>query len=154
MSEKFAQKQIASLKFPNAVPLALRPRRARRGVNSPQSAWVRVLKVVWSSGAEVQKRSLAPVQALFAPVQTSFASVQETFSALPHQRPKPPFALSPNHFGAIWGNWLRSVPAGVALPTRSDTERGKRADLFEVVSQSRKCAINNFWTKNSAGLFG
>ena len=94
----------------------LRPRRARRGVKSPklpQSGQGRVLKVVWSSGAEVQKKSLAPVQALFAPVQTSFAPVQETFSALPHRSSKQPFALSPDHFGAIWAIWLLSVPAGV-----------------------------------------
>ena len=46
-----------------------------------------------------------------------FAPVHETFSALPHQSPKPPFALSPNRFGAIRVIWLFSVPTGVATYT-------------------------------------
>ena len=73
--------------------------------------------MVWSSGAEVQKKSLAPVQ-------TSFAPVQETFSALPHRSSKPPLALSPDHFGAIWAISLLSVPAGVA--SRTATQRSKK----------------------------
>ena len=49
----------------------------------------------WGSGAEVQKKSPAPVHDFFAPVQTSFAPVEETFSALLHQSwrvPNPPGA--------------------------------------------------------------
>ena len=51
---------------------------------------------------EVQKKSLALVRKRFALVQTGFAPVRETFSALSLSSPKPPLALSPNHFGAIW----------------------------------------------------
>ena len=58
--------------------------------------------MVWGSGAEVQKKSLALVRKRFAPVRTGLAPVRETFSALPHRSPKGPLALSPNHFGAIW----------------------------------------------------
>ena len=58
--------------------------------------------MVWSSGAEVQKKSLALVRKRFAPVRTGLAPVRETFSALQHLSSKPPLALSPDHFGAIW----------------------------------------------------
>ena len=117
--------------LPARTNLVLRPRRARRGVKSPklpQSGHGRVLKVVWSSGAEVQKKSLAPVQALFAPVQTSFAPVQETFSALPHRSSKPPLALSPDHFGAIWAIWLLSVPGVANLVATHNTPSPGRTD--------------------------
>ena len=70
--------------------------------------------MVWSSGAEVQKKSLALVRKRFTLVRTALAPVRETFSALPLWSPKPPLALSPNHFGAIWAIWLLSVPTGVA----------------------------------------
>ena len=75
----------------------------------------RVRKVVWGSGAEVQKKSLALVRKGFAPVRTRLAPVRETFSVLPHRSPKRPLALalSPDHFGAIWVISLLSVPAGV-----------------------------------------
>ena len=62
------------------------------------------------------------MQALLAPVQTSFAPVQETCSALHHQSPKPPFALSHNHFGPkVWGS------LGDLTPLRACGGRNSRA---------------------------
>ena len=71
----------------------------------PQSGYGRVRKVVWSSGVEVQKKSLALVRKRFA---------LRDFSAPLHRSSKPPLALSPNHFGAIWAISLLSIPTGVA----------------------------------------
>ena len=66
------------------------------------------------SGAEVQKKSLALVRKRFALVPTGLAPVRETFLDFRTGSPKRSVALSPTHFGAIWGIWLLSVPGEVA----------------------------------------
>ena len=75
---------------------------------------------LWCGSAET---SLALVQKRFALVRTALAPVRETFPALPLWSPKPPLALSPNHFGAIWAIWLLSVPTGVAMVEGSETAK-------------------------------
>ena len=68
----------------------------------------------FGASAQVQKKSLAPVQALFAPVQTSSAPVQETFSALPYQRPNH-LSHSPLTTLGQLEDLTLSMPAGVAI---------------------------------------
>ena len=77
--------------------------------------------MVWGSGSEVQKKSLALGRKRFAPVRTGLAPVRETFSALPNRSPKPPLALSPDHFGENWAIRLLSVPTAVVKQAVSET---------------------------------
>ena len=82
-------------------------------------------KVVWTQGAKVSEKPLAPPKTAFAPVQNGVAPVQEAFRRPLPPASKRPFAPSPKHFWgefSLFGRFPRPAASQPKMAQQENTE--------------------------------